>query len=368
MIHVLLLTCAGLYGLRLLYFLSGFARGTRAKPCTEALPRVSVVVPARNEVANLERCIRSLAQSDYPAERLQIIVVNDRSTDGTAALLDDLAQRYAIITPIHRTSADDHPNLRGKPGALQAGIDRATGEILVMTDADCAVHPSWIRSMVMPFLTQNVDMVCSTTSVEPDGLFSRLQDVEWTYSHAMARASVQHGIPLGCYGNNLAIRASTYRTIGGYEAVRFSVTEDLALLQAVYAAGSHVAYLCQHDASVVTMPCTTVGEYLRQRQRWARGGTALGMKATAFVVSSMMLWLGIVVAAVTQDLGWFLGLAGMRIIGDASLVAWALLRLRRPSTIPWVIPSIIMLMLTELVVPFLLLQRDIVWKGQRFTH
>jgi cellulose synthase/poly-beta-1,6-N-acetylglucosamine synthase-like glycosyltransferase len=116
------------------------------------------------------------------------------------------------------------------------------------------------------------------------------------------------------------------------------------------------------------MPCTTIGEYLRQRQRWARGGTALGMKATAFVVSSMMLWLGIVVSAITQDYGWFLGLAGMRIIGDASLVAWALMRLRRPSTLPWVIPSIIMLMLTELVVPFLLLQRDVVWKGQRFTH
>jgi len=367
MIFAMLIACAAIYVLRLLYFAAGFARGRRAVASTEAALRVSVIVPARNEARNLERCITALAASDYPLERLQIIVVNDRSTDETGHVLDALADRYAMITALHRTDADVHPNLRGKPGALQAGIDRATGDVLLMTDADCAVEPSWIQAMTEPFRDQRVAMVCSTTSVEPLSVFARLQDVEWTYSHAMARGSLQNGVPLGCYGNNIAIRKQTFTEIGGYEAIGFSVTEDLALLQAVYGRGDLITYLCQHDASVTTLPCTTIGEYLRQRQRWARGGTALGWRATAFVVTSLALWLGIVAAALSSAWLWLLGLACMRIVGDSALVVWALLRLRRPGTIAWVVPAMVVLMITELIVPFLLLQRNVVWKGQRFT-
>lgn len=367
MIPAVLLVCAGIYALRLLYFVTGFARGGRSKPSSDAPLRVSVIVPARNEAANLERCITALAALDYPADMLEIIVVNDRSTDATGPLLDEMAARYHMITVLHRTDADVHANLRGKPGALQAGADRATGDVLLMTDADCAVEPTWVRTMVAPFAQDGADMVCSTTSVEPTGAFARLQDVEWAYSHAMARGSLHNGIPLGCYGNNIAIRRTTFEAIGGYRTIGFSVTEDLALLQTVCRRNGTVVYLCQHDASVTTLPCDTAGEYLRQRQRWARGGTALGAKATAFVVTSLALWIGMVLAAVTGTWMWFIGLAGMRIVGDAALVVWSLARLHRPSTMPWVLPSIIVLMVTELVVPFLLLQRNVVWKGQRFT-
>ncbi|MBU3742789.1 MAG: glycosyltransferase [Candidatus Kapabacteria bacterium] len=366
MIPVVLLICALAYGLRLLYFVVGFARGSRVQPRAETLPEVTVVIPARNECETLARCVASIAASNYPAAKRRVIIVDDRSTDGTSQLLDELASRYENITALHRTEADVTANLRGKPGALQAGIDMARTDVVLMTDADCTVHPDWIRTMSAPFADERVGMVCSTTDVEPMGAFSRLQGVEWAYSHAMARGSLQNGIALGCYGNNLAVRRSTFMALGGYGAIPFSVTEDLALLQAVCNSGAAVQYLCQHDAAVTTLPCMTVGEYIRQRQRWAQGGTALGWKATAFVLTSMALWIGMIVAIATGNVHWFTGLAGMRIIGDASLVLWALARLRRIDTMLWVLPSILVLMLTEFVVPFLLLQRNVTWKGQRF--
>lgn len=366
MIPAVLLLCALAYGLRLMYFVVGFARGGRSQSRAEALPEVTVVVPARNERDTIARCVASLAASNYPAAKRRVIIVDDRSTDGTTELLDELVTHYENITVLHRTEQEVSSNLRGKPGALQAGIDLATTDVVLMTDADCTVHPDWIRTMATPFADARVGMVCSTTDVEPMGAFSRLQGVEWAYSHAMARSSLQNGIPLGCYGNNVAVRRSTFVALGGYASIPFSVTEDLALLQAVSSSGATVQYLCQYDAAVTTLPCMTLGEYIRQRQRWAQGGTALGWKATAFVVTSMALWVGMIAALVTGNVGWFAGLAGMRIIGDASLVIWALARLHRMDTMPWVLPSIMVLMLTEFVVPFLLLQRNVTWKGQRF--
>jgi 1,2-diacylglycerol 3-beta-glucosyltransferase len=368
MIVSFLTACALAYGARLLFFMTGFARGRRASPSDHALPSVSIIVPARNEVDTIERCVAALAASNYPRDRMEILIVDDRSGDGTSALLDDLEQRYPMITVLHRTSTDDHPNLRGKPGALQHGIDRAKGDIILMTDADCSVAPTWIATMVSAFDAPKVGMVCAITSVTSGGAFGRLQDVEWTYSQSMARGGLQHGMPLGCYGNNIGLRRSMFDALGGYEAIPFSITEDLALLQVVCDAGWRVAYLCQHESSVETLPCSTLTEYVRQRQRWVRGGTALGWRATLFVVTSVLLWIGIVVAAAMQAWAWLAMLAGMRIVGDAMLVTWALVRLHRYKTIPWVGPSIALLMITELALPFLLLRRDIVWKGQVFKH
>lgn len=368
MIVSLLAICALAYGVRLLFFLTGFARGRRSDPSAAAAPRVTVIVPARNEVDTIERCIQSLAACSYPADRLEILIVDDRSTDGTDRVLDALAMHHPMITPVHRISTDYHPNLRGKPGALQHGIDRASGEIILMTDADCRVAPTWISTMVAPFVDDRVGMVCSITSVETSGPFGSIQDVEWTFSQSMARAGLQHGMPLGCYGNNIALRRSMFDALGGYEAIPFSITEDLALLQVAHDAGWKISYLCQHESSVVTLPCATMAEYISQRQRWVRGGTALGWRATLFVVTSVLLWLGIVTAGALHMWTWFTLMVGMRIVGDATLVTWALLRLRRRSTIPWVGPSVAMLMLTELALPFLLLRRDVVWKGQIFRH
>lgn len=87
-----------------------------------------------------------------------------------------------------------------------------------------------------------------------------------------------------------------------------------------------------------------------------------------FVVTSMLLWIGIVASGVMHLWLWMVLLVAMRVVGDAALITWALVRLKRTATIPWVGPSVVLLMLTELVLPFLLLRRSIVWKGQEFRH
>jgi cellulose synthase/poly-beta-1,6-N-acetylglucosamine synthase-like glycosyltransferase len=363
-----LVACLTIYGLRMLFFLTGFVRERRFRDDTPEWPSVSVIIPARNEELTLERCLTALQALDYPAERLQIIIVNDRSTDATRTVLDRAALTFPGLKVVHRVDTTSHPNLRGKPGALQEGIDHATGDILLFTDADCAVPHGWIRSMAAPFRSRSVGMVCSFTAVEGRSFFDVLQDVEWMYTQAMARAGVNHDIPLGCFGNNLAIRRSVYESLGGYEQITFSVTEDLALLQAVVDAGHEVIYRCREQSAVVTLPCSTFSEYVRQKQRWVRGGVALGWRATIFIVSSIALWSGMLLAIFTSSWMWLLAFILMRVLGDHALIAESLRRVGRAFRIPWIVPVVVMLFGMEIFLPLLTFRKNVVWKNQVFRQ
>nr|MBP6510203.1 glycosyltransferase [Candidatus Kapabacteria bacterium] len=161
----LLVISTTIYAARLAFFLIGQARPTPQRVVSTEVPFVSVIVPARNEEANLERCLTALSASDYPADRFEIIVVNDRSDDATEQVLEDLAAKLPKVRPLHRRDTLDHPNLKGKPGALQHGIDHATGSVYVLTDADCLVHREWLRTMVAPFADETVSLVCGFTVI-----------------------------------------------------------------------------------------------------------------------------------------------------------------------------------------------------------
>jgi 1,2-diacylglycerol 3-beta-glucosyltransferase len=364
---LLLYTILFLYAARLVFFFVGAMRSRRGGVLAPDPPFVSVIVPARNEETNLPACLASLAATDWPMDRWEVLVVNDRSTDRTPDIIDDWASRHDWLKPLHRSDDDAIGNLRGKPGALQAGIAQAKGSILLFTDADCTIPSTWIASMVSAFDTDGVGMVCGTTVIRTRTAPAAMQDVEWTLAHALARAGLSNGVPLGCFGNNMAIRASVYEAVGGYAGIPFSVTEDLALLLAVHGAGHTVRYLCDPSSTIETLPCETMGEYVRQRKRWAIGGTALGWRAALFVGSSLALWIGLVMAATIRDWAMFTTLAVMRLGGDSGLVLVSQFRMRRATSTAWVVPTILLLLLTELALPFLIMRRKVVWKNQQFT-
>lgn len=364
----LLFISALVYCVRLTFFIVGQARRTDVSSLGIELPMVSVIVPARNEERNLERCLQALEESTYPRNRYEIIVVNDRSEDATESVLNSLVARYTNIKPLHRRDTEDHPNLKGKPGAIQHGIDHANGSLYLLTDADCKVHPQWIESLVAPFHDPLVSLVCGFTIIRLQRSFDILQDIEWLYTQTMARAGIQNGVPLGCFGNNMAIRASTYHELGGYESIPFSITEDLAILQAISSAGKTVHYLCVEQATVETLPCETLGEYFSQKHRWVRGGMALGTKALAFVVSGALYWIGLVASLLTHEWNWAAGFLTLRIAGDGLLITTSAARLRRWRVLPAVAPAIVILLLLELLLPFMTLSKRIVWKNQIFRQ
>ncbi len=334
----------------------------------EANRFVSVIIPARNEEANIERCIRSVASNSYPLEKYEIIAVDDRSCDNTYNILLRLKNEIPNLRLVKVTTPHLDSNLQGKPGAIQSGIDLAKGEIFLFTDADCVVHKKWISKMTAIYENQEVALVASYTTVQYSNVFHKLQSMEWIYMHTLASAGLGINQPLGCFGNNLSIRAKDFNEIGGYSNITFSVTEDLALLQTIFDAGKRPVYICNSQTVVETLPLSRFRDYVRQHHRWTVGGLNLGWRATFFVASSAALWLGIIISLIAGELFWTFSFIFVRFAGDFSLLAPTLRILDLKKMIKWIVPSSLFFMLVELFVPFLLLKKNIKWKDQVLTN
>lgn len=335
---------------------------------SSSIPFISVIVPARNEEKNINRCIESIESSDFPNDKFEIIAINDRSTDSTPEILNDLSERYSNLIPVHLTDASKNQNLKGKPGALQAGINYSKGEYLLMTDADCAVHPRWLRTITEHFTANELNLIPSFTLIEGDRLFDKIQALEWIYMHTMASAGVAMNNPLGCFGNNLSVKKDVFNSLGGYENIKFSVTEDLALLKAVHQSHGNIHYLCDENATVTTYPEKTFSDYIRQHRRWAIGGLDLGISAAFFVIASFGIWLAIILSF-AQGLFWLgSGIFALRVLADSALIASSIIKLKlKKSLFLYLIPSVIFFLAIELIMPFLIINKKITWKGQVFS-
>lgn len=358
----------GVYCLRTAVFMLGAAkeRGRRIRydEASDFFPFVSVVVPARNEEANIEQCVRSLAASDYLPERFEIIVVNDRSSDRTGEVLAGLQQEISNLIVHNATDDRANTNLQGKPRAVHQGIMRSKGEFVLMTDADCTVPPTWISAIAHTFQNPRIGLIASYTLAKGKRIFDYLQMHEWLINNTMASAGVGLGQPLGCFGNNLSVRRSVYDALGGYPNIRFSLTEDLALLQAVTSAGYEARYICAHETQITTLPCPDVAAFIKQHHRWVNGGKALGWRAAVFVITSLSMWIGIIASLLTAS--WLaLGILYFaRTLADMLLSYPAYKEMRITNHVLWMPLVEPFFLLVELMTPFLGLKSRVEWKGQ----
>ncbi len=366
---IILISAVLIYALRVLFFITGSLRMRKLSSETkesEYFPYVSVIIPSRNEEENIADSVKSVAANEYPADKFEIIAVNDRSTDKTGLILQQLLGEVSNLKIINVEKNQKSGSLKGKPGALQAGMDIAQGEIILMTDADCLVRSGWINAVVRNFQDRKIGLVPSFVIVTGIRIFEKIQAIEWIFLNTMAMAAVGWGQYLGCYGNNLSVRKETLDKIGGYRNIPFSVTEDLALLKAVIKSGSEARYILDYDAVVYTKPVDTFKEYIRQHHRWANGGMGLGWRAAIFVVSTAVQWLGLIVSITQGAWIWFIAIILTRLLGDFFIILYPLRVLKQNRLKYWVFPTIIFLMLLEPFLPILLLNQNIVWKDQTF--
>ncbi|MDQ1706088.1 MAG: hypothetical protein QOF18_2454, partial [Frankiaceae bacterium] len=206
-------------------------RAWRRLGSAEHLPPVSVIVPAFNEAVGIEAAVRSLAASDYP--RLQIIVVDDGSTDGTAELVESLRLRRVRVVR--------QPN-QGKAVALNTGIAAASFNVLVMVDGDTVFQPDTVRALVQPLQDPRVGAVSGNTKVgNRRSLLGRWQHLEYVIGFNLDRRMYDL---VGCMptvpGAIGAFRRSVLTAVGGVSTD--TLAEDTDLTMAVNRAGFWVVY------------------------------------------------------------------------------------------------------------------------------
>lgn len=359
-----------IYLFRISFFLIGFIiENIRTKKFEKGIfePKVSVIIPARNEEKNIEEALTSFKNVNYPVENYEIIVVNDRSTDKTKEKIEKMIKILPNVKLIDINDDKEKRNIPGKAGAVHIGVLNSQGEIIFVTDADCKVHPNWIKKLTKIYQDPRVGFVTSFTNVQGSRLFDTIQAIEWIYMHTMAMGGVGLNQPLGCYGNNLTFRKEHYFAFGGYEKIPFSVTEDLALQKAFHRNNYKLHYLVDKETIVDTKPCESLKEYFHQHHRWARGGLNLGWRAAIFVLSSFAIWAGLIYFSIIQDFLHLALLLLIRILGDTLLLIPPIIILRKPKLLLFVPFAIPFFLIVELIIPFVIFKRKVYWKNQIFT-
>lgn len=253
------------YLLRCAWYWNRIREAAPAEPSKE-LPLVSVIVPARNEAANVQACVEAILNQVYPSNRFELILVNDHSEDATVE--------------IARASAKAHSNFRilnlatqtgtaYKKAAVAQGIAASHGEIIVTTDADCVMGPHWLQTMVARF-EENTGLVSGPVLLEGRSVFGQFQALEFMGLIAVGAASIASGNPTMCNGANLAYRKSAFEEVGGFAGIDHIASGDDELLMHKIAAipAYSIRFAKDRDAIVRTPAQQNWTAFKQQRIRW----------------------------------------------------------------------------------------------------
>jgi len=212
-------------------------------PPADRAPKIAAIVPARDEAANIDRCLRSLVAQTYPASRLRIVVIDDHSRDHTFAIASALAQTYPQLTVLR--SPPLPPHWVGKSHACWIGA-RAVEEDtnwLCFVDADVWGEPALIASAVAAASADALDLLSLAPRQELQSFAERLIMPCGLYLLAFCQdlrtVQARNSSEVTATGQFMLMRRARYETVGGHAAVRGAICEDLMLARLLKRSGGH---------------------------------------------------------------------------------------------------------------------------------
>lgn len=232
-------------------------------------PGVTVLIAAYNEAAAIADTIASAAHEDYPGD-LEILVLNDGSTDATVAVAEE-AIKGLRAGPNVSVRVIDYPLNRGKAAALNSGLSEATHDLVVTIDGDTRLKPDALTYIVERMLSDPAGTVAVAGAVLVRNSRTNLMTAaqEWDYFHGIAAVkrmqSMYHGTLVAQGAFSIYDKAALIR-VGGWPEC---VGEDIVLTWALLKKGHRIGYA--EDAIVFTNAPTTFRQFSLQRKRWSRG-------------------------------------------------------------------------------------------------
>ncbi|OGS37287.1 MAG: hypothetical protein A2293_03605 [Elusimicrobia bacterium RIFOXYB2_FULL_49_7] len=294
------------------------------------LPFVSIVLPARNEEQSLRATLQTLIQQDYPKERIEIIVVNDRSTDKTSQIAFEFSKNYPQVRLL--TIESPNPHLAGKQNALHTGILSAQGEYILITDADCALSDKFTR-LYASKLKEGHEVVFARTGIKTSRtFFELLQKLDISFLFGIAAVLQKLGYPSSAMGNNIGFSKQRYLELGGYPAWKYSLVEDYQLVNAFRRSGAKSSFMNLYPPIVLTESVKKVSSFFHQRQRWASAVTQGNPIVALLACSALLLnssWVLLFFTYPATAFKWLL----IKLLADLMLFSVILIRFREPKNI-----------------------------------
>lgn len=281
-------------------------------------PRLSVIVPACNEAETIEGGVRSLLQQDYP--NLELILIDDRSTDETGAIIDRLARQFPQLRAIHIRHLPD--GWLGKNHALWVGAREATGDILLFTDADVHFHPTTLRRAVAFLLHRQLDHLTLAPELRARGYvleawvaFFLMAFLAYKTPYRANDPKSKVGIGVGAFN---MVRREAYERMGTHQAISLRPDDDLRLGQRMKRMGMRSNVADGHRLlSVEWYP--SLSEAIRGLEKNVFAGLEYSVP---LLLSSVLGMLAIMVwpyIALALSSGWTLALYGAAILLQLAL-------------------------------------------------
>lgn len=291
----------------------------------EDLPPLSMLVAAKDEEENIERCLRGLLRQEYP--NLQVIAINDRSDDRTGAIIDEIAAEDPRLTPVHVQDLPD--GWFGKNNAMRLGVEQATGNWMCFSDADCAYDSDHLLRGAMRYaLDEKIDFLSVLPRLEAGSFWERVVQpvagavlIYWYPPQLVNSDSATHAYANGAF---MLMPRATYEKLGGHEPVKATLNEDMHLARRTKQAGLRLRVIRGDRLYRVRM-------YVGFRQIW-RGWSRIfyGCLGTLprllrsivlLTVVSLSPWVTLALSPLAGSaVGWMAGAALFAIIGQQSVL------------------------------------------------
>lgn len=247
------------------FLLTGFFRLKNGNSTHRA--KISIVVAARNEEKHLGECLDSLLAQSYPKNLTEIIVVDDRSTDGTAHILKDAKAQNSNIKTITIERTPKH--ISPKKHALSQGIESAGGELIFTTDADCTPPEEWL-SQTVPLFDDRTGLVIGPAPFQhQNGLLSKVLSLDNLATTFLSAGATGWNVGITCTGRNLAYRKSLFEELKGFSKINHSLSgdDDLFLQLVNKHTNWQIRYSLNSETSVPSAATDNFLQYITQRRR-----------------------------------------------------------------------------------------------------
>lgn len=232
---------------------------------------VSVIIPVRNEELNILSLLTDLSNQRYPKSNYEVIVIDDGSEDFTVSLVHEYLEMtdiQLIILYSHDYQSDAAP----KKKAIEYGISKAKGDLILTIDGDCRCGEDWIATMAGMLEATDSKMVCGPVGFFSKGtLFEKMQQIEFSAVMGIGGVCIASEFPTMANGANLCYEKKAFYEVGGFNGFeKIASGDDEFLLHKIYERyPGKVLFVCREEALVRTYPKDTVREFLEQRKRWA---------------------------------------------------------------------------------------------------
>lgn len=261
LLHFVLIILFAFYLVFILFLFRGIFRLKEFTVTNEL--KASVIIPFRNEEKHLRRCVQSILNQNFEKEKLEIILVDDNSTDKSIETVEDLINEINI-------KLIKLENGLGKKRAIERGIEIASNDIIITTDADCYHNQNWLRSLVESFDDKTGFVAGKVVYSETKNIFEEFQKIEFASLVSIGAAFIGNKIPLLANGASCAYRKDLFYQVGGFrDNLNLASGDEEFLMQKIHFDTDYEIKFCAKvNCLTFTEPIHSIEKFINQRKRW----------------------------------------------------------------------------------------------------